>query len=72
MKIDDENLVWINMCNPPPGRRDPSRAAKRGPADTEPRPVVTAEDIEATLRLAREENWPGGEDRVRRLLEPWK
>jgi hypothetical protein len=73
MNIDEENLVWIDMRNPPPGRCDPARMGKpRSPSDTEPRPVVTEADIEATVRLAREENWPGGETWVRRLLEPWK
>ncbi len=73
MNIDEESLVWIDQSNPPPGRIGPSRMGRpRGPSDTEPRPVVTEQDIEATVRLAQEEDWPGGEARVRKLLEPWK
>jgi hypothetical protein len=67
-----KRLVRIDMSNPPPGRIDRARMGKpRSPTDTEPRPVITKEDVEATLRLAREENWPCGEEWVRRLLKPW-
>lgn len=39
------------MNNRPPGRIDLSRMGKHNPNDTEPRPVITAEDIEATRQL---------------------
>jgi hypothetical protein len=72
MNIDEENLVWIDMRNPPPGRIDPARMGKpRSPSDTEPRPVITKEDVEATLRLARKEHGPAGEEWAKRLLKPW-
>jgi hypothetical protein len=67
MSMGDEHLVWIDMKNPPPGRIDRSRMGKHNPNDTEPRPVITAEDIEATRRLAASENWPRIRDLVKTL-----
>ena len=72
MSMDDAHLVWIDMKNPPPGRIGPSRMGKHNPNDTEPRPVITAEDIEATRRLAAAENWPRTRDRDKALSEAGK
>ena len=41
-------LVTIPASDPNPGRVDRSRMGRRNPADTEPRPPISAEDIEAT------------------------
>ncbi len=41
-------LVTIPASDPQPGRVDRSRMGQRNPADTEPRPPIPAEDIEAT------------------------
>lgn len=41
-------LVTILASDPNPGRVDRARMGRRNPADTEPRPVVSPEDIEAT------------------------
>ena len=57
MSMDSERLVRTNMNNPPKGRFDPARVGKHNPNDTEPRPVITAEDLEATRRLGIEEGW---------------
>jgi hypothetical protein len=55
--LGDADLVWIDTRNPPPGRIDPSRMGKPHPNDSETRPVVTAEDWEATRHLAAKEKW---------------
>ena len=41
-------LVTITASDPTPGRVDRARMGRRNPADTEPRPPIPAEDIEAT------------------------
>lgn len=41
-------LVTILASDPNPGRVDRSRMGRRNPADTEPRPPIPPEDIEAT------------------------
>lgn len=41
-------LVTILASDPDPGRVDRSRMGRRNSADTEPRPPVPPEDIEAT------------------------
>ncbi len=41
-------LVTILAFDPNPGRADHARMDRRNPADTEPRPGVPPEDIEAT------------------------
>ena len=41
-------LVTIPACDPDPGRVDRARMGRRNPADTEPRPEVPPEDLEAT------------------------
>ncbi len=41
-------LVTILASDPNPGRVDRTRMGRRNPADTEPRPEVPLEDIEAT------------------------
>ena len=56
------------MSNLPPGRIDPLR--HMGNAN-DPHPMITQEDIEATRGLAKEDNRPGGEGKVRTLLAPW-
>ncbi len=43
-----ERTVTVDQSDPNRGRIDRSRLGKPNPADTEPRPVVFAEDIEAT------------------------
>ena len=43
-----ERTVIVDQSDPNRGRYDPDRTGKPKPADTEPRPVVSAEDIEAT------------------------
>jgi hypothetical protein len=57
MREGDETVVWYDANNLPPGRIDRSRMGKHNPDDTEPRPVITAEDREATRRLAKLEKW---------------
>lgn len=42
------HLVTILASDPQPGRVDRSRMGRRNPADTEPRPPIPPEDIEAT------------------------
>ncbi len=41
-------LVTIPASDPNPGRVDRARMGRRHPADTEPRPKVPPEDLEAT------------------------
>ncbi len=43
-----ERTVTVDQSDPNRGRIDRSRLGKPNPANTEPRPVVSAEDIEAT------------------------
>jgi hypothetical protein len=43
-----ERMVTIDAADPNPGRVDRSRFGKSNPADTEPHPPISAEDIEAT------------------------
>ncbi len=43
-----ERTVIVDQSDPERGRYDPSRVGKPNPADTEPRPAVSAEDLEAT------------------------
>jgi hypothetical protein len=57
MREDDETVVWYDANNLPPGRIDRTRMGKHNPDDTEPRPVITAEDREETRRLAKLEKW---------------
>lgn len=62
MTLIRKRLVRIDMSNPPPGRCDPSRMGKRNPNDTDPYPVITDDDREATRRLA------AGDTRVARKI----
>jgi len=48
MTAEAERIVIVDQSDPNRGRYDPSRVGKPNPADTEPRPPVSAEDIEAT------------------------
>ena len=41
-------LVTILASDPQPGQVDRSRMGRHNPADTEPRPPIPPEDIEAT------------------------
>lgn len=43
-----ERTVIVDQSDPNRGRYDPDRVGKPNPADTEPHPVASAEDIEAT------------------------
>ena len=43
-----KRTVTVDQSDPSRGRHDPSRAGKPNLADTEPRPPISAEDIEAT------------------------
>ncbi len=43
-----ERMVTIDAADPNPGRVDRSRLGKPNPADTEARPPIPPEDIEAT------------------------
>ena len=43
-----EHTVVVNQSDSNRGRYDGTRVGKHNPADTEPRPIVSAEDIEAT------------------------
>lgn len=45
---EPERTVTIDASDPNLGRIDRSRVGKPNPADTEPRPPISAEDIEAT------------------------
>ena len=44
----NRRLVTILASDPVPGRVDRTRMGRRNPADTEPRPEIPPEDIEAT------------------------
>lgn len=59
MDDDDEHVVWFDANNLPPGRINRPRIGGRNPNlnDTEPYPVITAEDREATRRLGELEGW---------------
>ncbi len=48
MTVETERTVVVDQSDPNRGRYDPSRVGKPNPADTEPRPPISAEDIEAT------------------------
>jgi len=48
MTVEAERTVVVDQSDPNRGRYDPSRVGKPNPADTEPRPPISAEDIEAT------------------------
>ena len=48
MTVEAERTVMVDQSDPDRGRYDLSRVGKRNPADTEPRPPVSAKDIEAT------------------------
>ena len=48
MTVEAERTVMVDQSDPDRGRYDPSRVGKPNPADTEPHPPVSAEDIEAT------------------------
>ncbi len=43
-----ERIVTVDQSDPDRGRVDRARMGRRNPADTEPRPEVPPEDIEAT------------------------
>lgn len=43
-----ERTVTVDQSDPSRGRYDPSRVGRQNPADTEPRPVTSAEDVAAT------------------------
>ncbi len=45
---EPERLVRIGAGDPNPGRIDRARFGKPNPADTEPYPATSPEDIEAT------------------------
>ena len=49
MTHSDDDLVTVDLTDPNRGRIDRSRLGRANPDDTEPRPVVTPEDIAATL-----------------------
>lgn len=70
MTLIRKRLVRIDMSNPPPGRIDPSRVGKGNANTSDPYPVITEEDREATRRLAKEENWPRLKGRVKPVLQP--
>ena len=55
MIANDESLVWIDMRNPLPGRINAVRTGRPHPLNTEPYPVITPEDREATRRIAKKE-----------------
>ncbi len=48
MTVEAERTVVEDQSDPNRGRYDPSRVGKPNPADTEPRPPISVEDIEAT------------------------
>ena len=48
MTVEAERTVVVDQSDPIGGGYDPSRVGMRKPADREPRPPVSAEDIEAT------------------------
>ena len=41
-------MIVLDASDPEPGRFDPARFRRPNPADTEPPPVISAEDFEAT------------------------
>ncbi len=43
-----ERTVTVDQSDPSRGRVDRARMGRRNPADTEPHPPISAEDIEAT------------------------
>ncbi len=43
-----ERTMTVDQSDPDRGRVDRSRMGRRNPADTEPRPPIPPEDIEAT------------------------
>jgi hypothetical protein len=70
MTLIRKRLVRIDMSNPPPCRIDRSRMGKGNANATDPYPVITGEDREATRRLAKKENWPRLKDCVKPVLQP--
>jgi len=48
MADEPERIVVVDQSDPNRGRIDRSRFGKPNPADTEPYPVTSPEDIEAT------------------------
>jgi hypothetical protein len=46
--VETERTVVVDQSDPNRGRVDRARMGRRNPADTEPRPPIPAEDIEAT------------------------
>jgi hypothetical protein len=48
MTVEAERTVVVDQSDLAPGRVDRARMGRRNPADTEPRPEVPPEDIEAT------------------------
>jgi len=48
MTSRDERTVRVDLSDPNRGRYDPARVGKPNPNDTEPRPVISDEDFEAT------------------------
>ena len=58
MTSRDERTVRVDPSDPNRGRYDPTRVGKPNPNDTEPRPVVSDEDFEATrAELAELRRW---------------
>ena len=45
---DHERTVTVDASDSNRGRFDPTRFRRTNPDDTEPRPIITPEDIEAT------------------------
>lgn len=56
MTAPTERIVVVDQSDPNRGRIDRSRFGKPNPNDTEPRPVITPEDFEAT-RAELSELW---------------
>ena len=46
--VTGERTVVVDQSDANRGRYDPSRVGKHNPNDTEERPVITQEDIDAT------------------------
>lgn len=46
--MTDERTVVVDQSDPNRGRYDPSRVGKPNPADTEPYPTASPEDVEVT------------------------
>jgi hypothetical protein len=61
MTVEAERTVVVDQSDLNRGRIDRSRMGKPNPADTEPYPVTSPEDIEATraelAELRRRMNW---------------